>query len=812
MMKNILTCIISLGYSSFIFAQSSFSIQGKVLSNDKTVIQDGIVSMYSQRDSSLYKTALVDSSGNYFLDQIVSNTYFIYIEGKDLEGKYIENISVNKNVSLNDIILKKRLNKSLATIQIIGGNSFVQKKIDRLVVNPNAILSNAGLTAFDVLGKSPGISIGVNDNITVRGKQGVLIFIDDKPTYMSAADIANYLKSLPASSISTIEIITTPPAKYDAAGNAGIINIKQKKNTAKGYSGSLSLSYGQGFYARTNNSLNLNYRINQWNFYSLASYSETNFYQDLTIKRNYYDGLASLTSAFNQNSLLKIEKGGGNLKLGADYYLSKKSTFGISVNGFSNKDFHFITNESKIYNSNREIIQLASAENPSDRRFKNHSFNLNYQLKLDSSGKEFSINADYLRYDSRHDQNLFSVFRNPDLSFISQSNLVSDLPANINIYTAKADYIHPINSSVKLEAGTKASSVQTENVANFYDEVNSIRTKNELFSNDFSYNENIYAGYLNFNIEKNKWSMQSGLRAENTSIEGIQKGNSINKDSSFSRNYLSWFPTFYLSYTLDSAKNHTLGFSYGRRIDRPDYQSMNPFTYPLDRFTLYSGNPFLNPSFSHNLEISHNYKGIINTSVFYSSVEDMITETIETGANIFYSRPGNIGQQKVLGMSIDGGIPITKWWTLQFHTELVYSQFRANLYNVNLDNSGTYWQLAPTNQFQLPDKWSAELSGSYQTAAPSGQFVVIPAGMVNIAISKKLYNDRLTVKASMNDVFYTFQPGGEIKGLNKSDASWLSYLDTRIFNISASYRFKEGKSLAARKLSAADAEKARVKM
>lgn len=812
MMKTILTCIISLGYSSFIFAQSSFSIQGKVLSDDKTVIQDGIVSIYSQRDSSLYKTALIDSNGNYFLDQIGSNTYYIFIEAKDREGKYIENISVNKNVTINEITLKKRINKSLATVQIVSGNSFVQKKIDRLVVNPNAILSNAGLTAFDVLGKSPGISIGANDNITLRGKQGVLIFIDDKPTYMSAADIANYLKSLPASSISAIEIITTPPAKYDAAGNAGIINIKQKKNTAKGYSGSLSLSYGQGFYARTNNSLNLNYRINQWNFYSLASYSETNFYQDLTIKRNYYNGFGGLSSAFNQNSFLKIEKGGGNLKLGADYYLSKKSTFGFSVNGFLNKDIHLISNKSKIYNDQRDITQLASAENPSDRKFRNLSFNFNYQLKLDSLGKEFSVNADYLRYDSRHDQNLFSVFRRPDFSFISQSNLVSDLPANIDIYSGKADYIHPLNNSIKFETGAKLSSVQTNNVANFFDDVNGKRVKNDLFSNSFSYKENIYAGYLNFNIEKNNWSIQSGLRAENTSVEGIQKGNSINRDSSFTRNYLSWFPTFYLSYSLDSAKNHTLGFSYGRRIDRPDYQSMNPFTYPLDRFTLYSGNPFLNPSFSHNLEISHSYKGIINTAIFYSSVEDMITETIESGANIFNSRPGNIGQQKVLGMSIDGGFPITKWWTLQFHTELVYSQFRANLYNVNLDNSGTYWQIAPTNQFQLPDKWSAEISGSYQTTAPSGQFVLIPAGMVNIAIAKKMYNDRLTIKASINDVLYTFQPGGEIKGLNNSDASWLSYLDTRIFNISASYRFKEGKALAARKLSAADAEKARVKM
>ena len=812
MMKAILTGIISLGYSSLIFAQTAYSIQGKLLSEDKTALQDGIVSIYFQRDSTLYKTVLVDSNGNYFLDQIVSNTYYMYIEAKDIEGKYIENIFVNKNISINEMTLKKRLNKSLTTVNIVGGNSFIQKKIDRLVVNPNAILSNAGLTAFDVLGKSPGVSIRANDNITLRGKQGVLIFIDDKPTYISAADITNYLKSLPASSISTIEIITNPPAKYDAAGNAGIINIKQKKNTAKGYSGSLSLSYGQGFYARTNNSLNLNYRINQWNFYSLATYSETNFYQDLTIKRNYYDGTGLLTSAFNQNSFLKIEKGGGNLKLGADYYLSKKSTFGFSVNGFLNKDIHLITNESKIYNDQREIIQLASAENPSDRRFRNLSFNMNYQLKLDSLGKEFSLNADYLRYDSRHDQNLFSIFRRPDFSFISQSNLVSDLPANINIYTAKADYLHPINSSIKLEAGTKASSVQTENTANFYDEVSSIRTKNELFSNDFSYKENIFAGYLNLNIEKDNWSLQSGWRVENTNIEGIQKGNSINKDSSFKRDYLSWFPTFYLSYTLDSAQNHTLGFSYGRRIDRPDYQSMNPFTYPLDRFTLYSGNPFLNPSFSHNLEISHSYKGIIHTAVFYSLVEDMITETIETGANIFYSRPGNIGQQKVLGMSIDGGIPITKWWTIQFHAELVYSQFRANLYNVFLDNSGTYWQIAPTNQFQLPDKWSAEVSGSYQTSAPSGQFVLIPAGMVNIAIAKKLSNDRLTLKASMNDVFYTFQPGGEIKGLNNSDANWLSYLDTRIFNISASYRFKEGKALAARKLSAADAEKARVKM
>ncbi|MBL7789034.1 MAG: TonB-dependent receptor [Chitinophagales bacterium] len=812
MNKTVLICLISLGYMPNLVSQTTFSIQGKVTMEDHSELQDGIVSLFLQRDSSLYRTTLIDSMEIFFLDQLNPDIYMLKIQANGAEDNLIYNLAIKENKILREIVLKRRMSKSLATVQISGTSSFVQKKIDRLVVNPNAILSNAGLTAFEVLSKSPGISIDMNDNITVRGKQGVLIFIDDKPTYMSSADIANYLKSLPASSIATIEIITAPPAKYDAAGNAGIINIKQKKNSTKGYSGALSLSYGQGFYARTNNSLNLNYRINKWNFYSIASYSETNFYQDLTIKRNYYDSKGSLASAFNQNSFLKIEKDGTNLKLGADYYLSKKSTFGFSVNGFLNKDIHLITNESKIYNDQREVVQLASAQNPSDRRFRNLSFNLNYQLKLDSMGKELSLNTDYLRYDSRHDQNLFSVFRRPDFSFISQSNLVSDLPANINIYSAKADYLHPINSSIKIEAGSKASSVQTENIANFFDEVNSIRIKNELFSNDFSYKENILAGYLNFNIEKNNWSIQSGLRAENTSIKGVQKGNSVNKDSSFIRNYLSWFPTFYFSYNLDSMKYHTLGFSYGRRIDRPDYQSMNPFTYPLDRFTLYSGNPFLNPSFTHNLELSYNYKGVITAAVFYSSVEDMITETIETGSNIFYSRPGNIGKQKVLGMSIDGGIPITKWWTLQFHSELVYSQFRANLYNIQLDNSGTYWQIAPTNQFQLPNKWSAEISGSYQTSAPSGQFVIIPAGMVNIALAKKLYNDRLTIKASLNDVFFTFQPGGEIKGLNNSDASWLSYLDTRVFNLSASYRFKEGKALAARKQSAAEAERARVKL
>ncbi|HTG57314.1 MAG TPA: outer membrane beta-barrel family protein [Niabella sp.] len=688
---------------------------------------------------------------------------------------------------------------------------FIQKKIDRVIVNPDALISNAGTTALDVLEKAPGVLIDIDGNISMKGKSGVVVFIDNKPTYMAAGDLANYLRSLPSGTIDAIELMTTPPAGYDAAGNAGIINIKLKKNTARGLNGGINLSYGQGRYLRSNNSFNFNYRINKFNLFSNFSWNQNNNYQDLTINRYYYKPDGTYNSGFSQNSYIKRKSTGQNARIGADYYLSKKSTLGAVLSGFINPGKSGIRNNAHVLDANNTPTALINAISKSDREWTNGSVNLNYSYKIDEKGKELTANADHISYRADQTQSLTNSSFTPGGVLTDQSLLESTLPATIKIQTAKLDYIHPLEKIGKIELGVKSSFVNTDNTASFFDVEGEIATPNYEFSNRFKYKENINAGYVNYSRDWDQLSLQLGMRLENTRVDGHQLGNPLIADSSFTRNYTGLFPTLYLAYRLDSAQTHQLGLSLGRRIDRPNYQDLNPFTYPIDRFTYYGGNPFLVPTYSYNLELSHTYKNKITTSLEYSIIKNLIQETNEQKGTVYYSRPGNYGQQTVFGLTINGNLQPCKWWALQVYTEFKNVGFESILYGQTLDEKRWYWYVGPTNQFTITKNLSAELAGSYQTRILSGQFLTIPVWQVRTGLSQKVLKGNGTVRLNLSDVFYTNQPGGDIRNIANSKANWLSKLDSRVFTISFAYRFNKGKTLNIRQSGGSESERGRVR-
>jgi iron complex outermembrane recepter protein len=796
------------------FTQQSGKITGKIINPEKKPAEGAIVVLQKSSTGKILKSIIVESDGSFEFANIKPDTFNISITNAGYLNYTGTAIVINENnlaVILPLIELKLGKATELSEVIVAAKIPFVERKIDRTVVNPDALIGNTGTTALDVLEKSPGVLVDVNGNISLKGKQGVLIYIDDKPTYLASADLANYLKSLPSSSIGTIEIMTTPPAKYDAAGNAGIINIKLKRVNTIGLNAGINLSYGQGIYSKSNNSANLSYRFNKVIFFSNVSYNLGNYFQDLYINRTYFKATGGLSSLFNQNTFIKIRSEGGNAKLGFDYYINKKSTFGFVVTGFSNETNNNTINNSEISDENSVLQNKVTAISPMQRKFKNGSANLNYSLKLNEKGKELSFNADYLSYNSKINQSLLSNTYTSGGIYLSKNNLISNLPANIKITTAKVDFTTPLKSEGKFEAGAKKSFIRTINIANFFNEATGALTPNYTFSNSFNYEENINAAYLNYSFSKKRLSIQTGLRFENTNIMGYRYGNPTQSDSTFKRMYNNLFPTFYVMYNLDSTGKNILSFSYGRRIDRPNYQSMNPFTYPLDRFTLYSGNPFLQPTFSNNFEIAHTWKNAITTTLHYTYVKNVISETIEQRSNIFYSRPGNIGSQYSYGISVNGSKQIKKWWTLQLYTEAMHNSFKSVLYGQNLDNNGTYWYFGPTNQFVIDKTWTAELAGTYQTSVASGQFVIVPVWSVRAGASKKIMKGKGTVKMNISDIFYSNLPGGDIKAIANSTANWNSYLDTRVFTISLGYRFSKGKGLAARNTGSSDAEKSRVK-
>ncbi|MEO7046719.1 MAG: outer membrane beta-barrel family protein, partial [Ferruginibacter sp.] len=464
-----------------------------------------------------------------------------------------------------------------------------------------------------------------------------------------------------------------------------------------------------------------------------------------------------------------------------------------------------------VLDNNNTTLALIEASNPSDKTWTNGSVNLNYNYKIGKTGSELTANFDYIQYSSKHTQNLVNTTFDGIHVFQSKTTLQSSLPASINIKTAKIDYAHLLKAGGKWEAGIKTSFVNTDNTADFFDVINNVSNPNYQFSNRFKYKENINALYTNYSKDWIKFSLQAGLRAENTNSTGNQLGNVQISDSNFTRNYFSLFPTFHLAYHLDTTSTHVLGFSFGRRIERPNYQDMNPFTYPLDRFTFYGGNPFLQPTYSYNFELSHTYKNYLTTTLEYSIVENLIQETNEQRNNIFYSRPGNFGKQVIYGINVNFEFQFAKWWKLQLYTEFKNLGYKSIIYDQLLVENRFYWYIGPSNQFRITKTLNAELSASYQTRVLLAQFLTIPVWQMTAGLSQKVLQGEGTIKLKFSDMFYTNQPGGDIRNIANSQANWLSYLDSRVVTLGFSYRFNKGKSLAARLSGGSDTEKGRVK-
>lgn len=807
-MKPILS-IFSFFISLNLFAQQAV-ITGSVRGEGE--ISGAIVSLLKSADSSVVKTTLCEANGNFSLSNLTAGKYLLNISHVGYLPYFTHSFAIADGVTLQlDKITLLAAPKDLKEITITGKKQFIEQKIDRLVLNPDAIIGNAGGNALEVLEKAPGILVDANGTISFKGKQGIMIFIDDKPSYLTAEDLANYLRSLPAGSIEIVELMANPPAKYDAAGNAGIINIRLKKNTLRGFNGSVSLGYGQGRYHRTNNSFNINYRLNKLNVFSNLSWNQNHTYQDLTINRNYFTSTGLYKSAFTQNSYIKREIEGLNLRLGADYYMSKKSTLGIVVSGFKNRTYSPVKNRSAIINSNNQIDSTVFATNPKDRKWKNGSINLNYTYKINNKGSEISANADYLNYKADITQELESSNFNPNNLLTSKSTLQSLLPANLKIQSIKTDYLSPLKGNAKLEAGLKLSKVKTDNTAAVFDIYNNISIPNYEFSNKFLYDENISAAYLNFAKEGNKLSVQTGLRLENTSISGRQLGNPVIKDSSFVRKYSNLFPTIYMQYQFDSLQKNQLTLSLGRRINRPDYQDLNPFSYPLDRFTYYGGNPFLQPTLAYYAEIAHTFNNKITTSFDFSHSDNVIMETNEQRGNIYYSRPGNFAKEISYGLNINANLQPAKWLTLILNAELRNIAYSSVIYGQTLDEGRFYWFLGPITQFTITKNLTAELAGTYQSRLLVAQFLTIPVWQMRAGISQKIMKGKGSLRLNINDIFFTNQPGGDIRNIANATANWKSILDTRVTSVAFSYRFAKGKSLSERKTGAADEEKSRVK-
>ncbi|MEZ5056940.1 MAG: outer membrane beta-barrel protein [Saprospiraceae bacterium] len=678
---------------------------------------------------------------------------------------------------------------NLNEVTVTAKTPYIERKIDRTVINVNALSSNAGTDILEVLERAPGLSVDNNGSLLLKGRSGVTVFINDKPSYLSGTELETYLRSLPAGTVKQIEIMTNPPAKYEAAGNSGVINIILKKNKLQGFNGSLSASYHQGIYNASNNSLNLNYNKNKFGLTANVSGGFWTSFQDLNINRYYRNEQNEPTSSFAQNSKGYREGKYVNSNIGLDYFLSDNTTLGISYRLNQSPSDHNVDNTAIVEDPEENLLQTVIADNNTKRTFQSNVYTFFVNHKLDSLGSSLTFDADYAGYNSGSDQDFNNFIYDPNDNLTFQDVINGEIPSTIDIYAAKTDFTKMLKQGSRFEAGLRSAFTQTDNEAIYSTTVGGITEPDYDLSNRFLYDEWINAGYVNYSRSLGKVDLQAGLRVESTRLTGNQLGNVEKPDTSFTRNYTSVFPTFYASWKMDSAAHNTLTFSYGRRIDRPYFQDLNPFVSPLDKFTFYVGNPNLLPTYSHNLSLAHSFKNLFTTTLNYSKTVDGINETLEIRNGIYYSRPGNIASSQTLSLSLEGSIPVTKWYNLNTYLEVSHLSFESQLYTEQLNSSGTYCHLSLTNSFRFKKGWSADITGMYRSDLVYAQLLLKEFSMVNLGIRKTILNGAGNLRLSVSDLFFTRVGDGIINNLRLTDADWNSTFDSRRVGLTFSWRF-----------------------
>jgi outer membrane receptor protein involved in Fe transport len=812
-MRNITLLLVLISLSFSIQAQSlSGKVSGTVVDGSSRIIESATISLIRAKDSSVVKIAVASKSGQFGFENVAEGRYLVSITAVGHNNGFSEVFDItalNPSVSLKTIELVPAA-KNLSGVAVTARKPLIEQKIDRTILHVDAAPTNVGTSALEVLEKSPGISVDKDGNISLKGKQGVQVYIDGRPSYLSGTDLANYLRSLSSNQLEQIEIMTTPPAKYDAAGNSGIINIKTRKIKQFGYNGNISSTYSQGRYAKFNESFIFNYRKNKINFFSTLGYNNRKNFQQVDIQRRFLESSTKqIISHYDQISKMLDNNESFNGKMGIDFYATQKTTIGAVVNGFYNTGTFGNRSDVMISDPDRLLISrtLASANN--NRNWKNLSGNLNLRHIFDSTGRELTADIDYITYNSINKQDMVNAYFNATgIPTLKADTLLGNLPQNINIYSAKMDYTHPMKKGAKLEAGVKSSFVKTDNNA-LYDSVNyGVRVRDIGRSNQFIYEENVNAAYVNINRPFGKKLFgQLGMRLENTHTKGKQ----ITTNLEFQRNYAQLFPTAFLQYKLNH--KHTLGLNYGRRIERPDYEDLNPFILFLDRYTFEQGNPNLKPQFAHNVELTHTFKSFLHTTLNYTNTTDIINDVLEQDPNKNETivKKQNIARQRQYGISVSAGGQLTKWWSGNVYANVYNNLFKGIINGDNVKLGATAAKFNISNQFKFAKTWSAELGGFYTTGGVDGVFQIRNFGMLNMGISKQVLKGKGTLRVNVRDILYTQKIKGDIRYSN-IDASFQQQRDTRQVALGFTYRFGKGKVNGApkRKTGSADDEKNRV--
>ncbi|GAB4015054.1 outer membrane beta-barrel family protein [Spirosoma migulaei] len=727
------------------------TLSGSVHTLHNQPLSFATVALLNARDSTLVKGAISLETGVYTFDNVRPGQYRLVASAVG----YVTNRSAvvlvgTSAVALPDMTLREST-QTLGEVTVAAKKPMYEQQVDRLVVNVQNSITASGGTALEVLERSPGITVNrQNNSLTMSGKGGVMVMMNGKLTRLPIATVVQMLEGMAANDIEKIELITTPPARYDAEGDAGIINIVTKKNRDFGMNGNVSATLGYGWYARPAGTLNLNHRSQKLNIYGNGSFLRSQTWQNLRFDRVVEQPGQTLATNTESNRFPITTN--YNAKLGFDYSLSTQTTLNGLVSGFDNTYFMDNADNVGITLVNGAQSKQSNLLNTETNHWQHLLLNLNLRHVF-SNKQEWSIDLDRLYYHNDNPNTYNSTKQ--DFTNGTQENEQIRISKKTPILTwvLKTDFIKPIGTKGRLETGLKATTTRLDNTVNLDRLMAEGWKVDSFYTQQYQLAETILAGYVSLNQPlDSKTTLQAGLRYEHTRTD-IHRPDG---QSLLNRDYGNLFPSVFLSRKL--SKNHTANLSYSRRITRPSYNDIAPFVSFIDLSTFSSGNPVLRPTISDAVQGSYTFKDAYVFSLKYSLDQNVIAgfqPHVDAVTNQIQYYAENIDHQQTLSLAASLPWQVTPWWKSQTNLTGLW-QSLTTLYQ-DSPVSRTLWnaQVNTSHTFTLPNKFTAELTGFYYSPTMFGLYRGRSFGQVTLGLQKLLPKDKGAFRLTVSDIFWT---------------------------------------------------------
>ena len=732
------------------------SLSGKVIeANTKQALEYATV-VLTHLKTKRVTGGITDAKGNFSI-QVPKGMYGVSVEFIGFKTKKLANQKLGKNTNLGTIALAED-SETLETVEVIAEKSTVEIRLDKKIYNVGKDMTVKGGNASDVLDNVPSVNVDAEGAVSLRGNENVRILIDGKPSALVGLNGTEALRNLPSDAIEKVEVITSPSARYDAEGTAGILNIILRKGKITGFNGSVNLTVGDPEMLRI--APNLNFRTKKFNLFSNLGYSyRKGPGNSQTFFTNYDKNTGAIKDYRNEDRVFDRTNKGFNGNIGMEYYLTKNSSLTGSFFYRKSDGEDIATNITDKFDVNRIITSTSTRVETEKDDSTNKQFSLNYTNNFDGNGKKLIIDFQYGDSDSVED------------SPISVDGVVEELNSQITNITDQLyqiDYIHPLNENSQLEFGHKTTLEDMFSDFKVRDENGVINTG---LSNAINFKQNIYAFYAQYGNKANKLTYLLGLRSEITDID-LEL---ITTNTNTEKNYTEWFPTVNLGYEVNDNDNFTLGYS--RRIRRPRHWFINPFESRSSDTNIFQGNPDVNPMFTNSFDLGYTTKISkfnLGASVYYQKSTDVMSvvslteDRIITGETdpvaVTIRRPINLDGEQRYGFEFTTNYNPTR--KIRLSASFNYFQFKTDPFSYTytasngLENTETFnevnansWFARFNSRITLPWKIQWQTRLMYRAPQDSAQGTRDNMLVANIALSKDLFKDKATLVLNTSDLF-----------------------------------------------------------